>query len=114
MSQKINNTELRRLRNDVPIKDVIYALNIPWEMNDQIFRFICPCCKNLGASLHPNENLTRCFKCQKNFNPIDLTLIHLNKKFRTAINWLQTLSNLMQTEGYKSLISASARNSKMK
>ena len=114
MSQKITDAELRRLRNDIPIKDVVYALNIPWEMHDQIFRFICPCCNNLGACLHPEENLARCFKCLKNFNPIDLTLTHSNKKFRTAVNWLQILSNLMGTKDYQLLINSSAINSKMK
>jgi|APSaa5957512622_1039677.scaffolds.fasta_scaffold146252_1 hypothetical protein len=113
MTQKIDGLELRRLRNDIPIRDVVYALKVPWKMDDQLCRFKCPNCGSLDTSLHPKENLGRCFSCQRNFNPIDLVSTHLGVGFRGAVDWLQRLFNIMQSKEYGLFINAQRRASEM-
>jgi hypothetical protein len=113
MSDRVNAEELTFYRNNMPIREVIYALRIPWRMDDQLCRFQCPSCKGWDSTLHPKENIGRCFSCNRNYNPIDLAEIIDNKGFRTAIEWLRVLRNFMHTEEYSKLITTLACSSQI-
>jgi hypothetical protein len=68
---------LRRIRNDLPMPVTIAALGRagpPSKMSEGFFRFLCPHCSEMLATVNPRNNLAHCFCCQKNINNIDLLL----------------------------------------
>ena len=78
---------LRRLRNDLPMPVTIAALGRegpPAKMSEGYFRFLCPRCGEMRATVNPRNNLAHCFCCKKNLNNIDL-LITLDYDFRSAV-----------------------------
>ena len=86
---------LRRLRNDLPMPVTIAALGRegpPSKMSEGYFRFVCPRCGEMRATVNPRNNLAHCFACKKNLNNIDL-LILLDYDFRAAValltRWLE-------------------------
>ena len=82
---------LRRLRNDLPMPVTIAALGRegpPAKMSEGYFRFLCPYCGEMRATVNPRNNLAHCFCCQKNLNNIDL-LLTLDYDFRSAVTLLQ-------------------------
>jgi DNA primase len=86
---------LRRIRNDLPMPVTIAALGRdgpPSKMSEGYFRFLCPRCGEMRATVNPCNNLAHCFSCQTNLNNIDL-LMTLGHDFRTAVTvleqWLQ-------------------------
>jgi hypothetical protein len=86
---------LRRIRNDLPMPVTIAALGRdgpPSKMSEGYFRFLCPRCGEMRATVNPRNNLAHCFSCQTNLNNIDL-LLTLGHDFRTAVavleQWLQ-------------------------
>jgi hypothetical protein len=112
--QRISSNELTILRNHVPLRDVINLLLVPWKMDDSLCRFECPLCKYFETGLHPKENLGRCFRCQRNFNPIDLVAAHRGDGFRTAVDWLMKIRELMASEGYATIVASQARRCQIK
>jgi DNA primase len=69
---------LRSIRNDLPMKLTIVRLREHGPITKQVdgyFRFQCPACGELRATVNPKNNLAHCFSCKKNFNNIDLMLI---------------------------------------
>jgi hypothetical protein len=82
---------LRRLRNDLPMPATIAALGRegpPAKMSEGYFRFVCPNCGEMRATVNPRNNLAHCFCCQKNLNNIDL-LITLDYDFLSAAALLE-------------------------
>jgi hypothetical protein len=82
---------LRRLRNDLPMPVTIAALGRegpPSKMSEGYFRFLCPGCGEMQATVNPRNNLAHCFWCQRNFNNIDL-LRSLDYDFREAVALLE-------------------------
>ena len=82
---------LRRIRNDLPMPVTIAMLGRegpPSKMSEGYFRFLCPHCGEMRATVNPRNNLAHCFCCQKNFNNIDL-LIALDYDFRSAVALLE-------------------------
>ena len=82
---------LRRLRNDLPMQVTIAALGRdgpPSKMSEGYFRFLCPHCGEMRATVNPRTNLAHCFCCQKNLNNIDL-LMTLDYDFRSAVALLE-------------------------
>ena len=86
---------LRRLRNDLPMPVTIAALGRqgpPSKISEGYFRFLCPRCGEMRATVNPRNNLAHCFCCQKNLNNIDL-LITEGYDFLSAValldNWLK-------------------------
>ena len=68
---------LRRLRNDLPMPVTIAALGRdgpPSKMSEGYFRFLCPHCGEMRATVNPRNNLAHCFTCKKNLNNIDLLM----------------------------------------
>ena len=104
MSSRISKTELIHLRNDIPIRTVLHALLIPWKQDDELTRFYCPLCGNMHSSIHPTENLARCFDCQKNFNPIDLVRAQKKCGFTTAVLWLRVLRQRIGDKCFSEMI----------
>ena len=84
---------LRRIRNDLPMPVTIAALGPdgpPAKRSDGHFRFLCPNCSEMQATVNPRNNLAHCFHCDKNLNNIDL-LLSLGYEFRTAVAVLKQL-----------------------
>ena len=50
------------------------ALRLPSKEIEGFFRFLCPHCGEFNTATNPRTNLTRCFRCQRNFNPIDMVI----------------------------------------
>ena len=86
---------LRRLRNDLPMPVTIATLGRkgpPSKMSEGYFRFLCPGCGEMRATVNPRNNYSHCFTCKQNLNNIDL-LIQLGHDFRSAVcileGWLK-------------------------
>ena len=91
---------LRRLRNDLPMPVTIAALGRdgpPSKWSEGYFRFLCPHCGEMRATVNPRNNLAHCFSCQKNLNNIDL-LITLDYDFRSAAALLERFLNEYQAQ----------------
>ncbi len=82
---------LRRIRNDLPMPVAIAALGRegpPAKMSEGYFRFLCPRCGEMRATVNPRNNLAHCFCCKKNLNTIDL-LITEGYDFLSAVALLK-------------------------
>jgi DNA primase len=94
---------LRRLRNDLPMPVTIAALGRqgpPAKMSEGYFRFLCPGCGEMRATVNPRNNLAHCFSCQKNLNNIDL-LLTLDHDFRSAVALLERWLSRYQAQQAK-------------
>ena len=86
---------LRAIRNDLPMRFTIVQLGRFGpiaKQSDGYFRFQCPNCSELRATVNPKNNLAHCFSCKKNFNNIDLMMIQ-GHEFKPALdilkNWIE-------------------------
>jgi hypothetical protein len=82
---------LRRLRNDLPMRVTIASLGRegpPGKVIEGYFRFCCPNCGEMRATVNPRNNLAHCFCCKKNLNNIDL-LRTLEYDFVAAVGMLE-------------------------
>ena len=62
---------LRAIRNDLPMKLTIIRLGRFGpiaKQSDGYFRFQCPHCSELRATVNPSNNLAHCFCCVKNLS----------------------------------------------
>jgi hypothetical protein len=94
---------LRRIRNDLPMPVTIATLGRegpPSKISEGYFRFVCPYCGEMRATVNPRNNLARCFCCQKNLNNIDL-LLTLDYDFRSAVTLLERWLNQYQQANKK-------------
>ena len=85
---RLSDQHLWSLRNEVPIDDVIRKLDLPAKEVEGYFRFLCPSCSEFHTATHPRTNLARCFRCQQNYNPIDLVMIVRKASFLQAVRYL--------------------------
>jgi hypothetical protein len=64
----------------------------PGKNSEGYFRFLCPRCGEMRATVNPRNNLAHCFACAHNLNNIDL-LLTLDYDFRAAValmeRWLK-------------------------
>ena len=84
---------LRRIRNDLPMPVTIANLGRkgpPSKMSEGYFRFLCPNCGEMRATVNPRNNLAHCFTCKRNLNNIDL-LLELDYDFLSAVTLLERL-----------------------
>jgi len=65
---------LYRLRNEIPVEDLLWGLDRPCKVREGRFCFVCPACRETLTAVNPSANLGRCFRCEENFNPIDLVM----------------------------------------
>ena len=96
----ISEELLRRLRNDLPMAVTIAALGRqgpPSKISEGYFRFLCPHCGEMLATVNPRNNLAHCFCCRKNLNNIDLLLTE-GHDFRSAVALLEGLLEQYQLQ----------------
>ena len=89
MKKRFSADELYDLRNKIPIETVITELlAIPSKISEGYFRFLCPICNEFQTAINPSTNLGRCFRCENNFNPIDLVMRAKGLGFRQSVIFL--------------------------
>ena len=92
MGKRFSSKELYKLRNSIPIHVLIETeLGIPAKISEGIFRFLCPLCNEFQTAVNPKTNLSRCFRCEKNFNTIDLVMTCRSIGFVDSVKYLQTI-----------------------
>jgi len=95
MTNRFSKDKLRRMRNQIPIANLIAdALNVPSKVSEGYFRFLCPICNEFITAINPKTNLARCFRCERNFNPIDFTMVVKRFNFKEAVEYLEDLANI--------------------
>ena len=108
MSKRFNKDELYELRNKIHIEILIEKeLMIPSKMTTNGFKFQCPICYEFQTATSSKTNLARCFRCEKNFNPIDITMISKRIDFVETVKYLKTYKKRMhntQETGRQQLI----------
>ena len=86
-------SQLYTLRNDINVQVLIQqTLHIPSRMIKGCFRFLCPLCNGFDTAVNPKTNLARCFRCEKNFNTIDLVMVVRQMNFVDSVRFLQTIA----------------------
>jgi len=94
MAHRYSKEKLRILRNEIPIAQLISDfLRIPCKVSDGYFRFLCPVCSEFNTATNPKTNMARCFRCEKNFNPIDIVMTVKCCNFREAVELIDGLQN---------------------
>jgi len=89
MVNRLSKELLIKLRNEIPIEELItHMLNVPWKHSEGYFRFLCPICYDFNTAIKRETNLGRCFRCNKNFNPIDLVMAYLGLNFLDTVKFL--------------------------
>ena len=98
MGKRFSSKELYKLRNSIPIYVLIETqLGIPAKISEGVFRFLCPLCNEFQTAVNPRTNLSRCFRCERNFNTIDMVMICRNTDFVSSVKYLQTILNLRES-----------------
>jgi DNA primase len=93
MNNKFSPRELFELRNNIPVDMLIRDhLQIPSKIRDGFFRFLCPLCNEFQTAVNPATNLSRCFRCEKNFNTIDLVMEIKGYGFRESVLFLKQVN----------------------
>lgn len=88
----ISSRKLRDLRNRIPIDRVLVAvLDLPTKRSEGYLRFLCPLCGEFNTATNEKTNLARCFRCRRNFNPIDLLMVTDRCTFLQAVERLSPL-----------------------
>ena len=91
MKNRISDKTLKLLRNNIPIEKVIADVcNIPSKYSEGYFRFLCPLCQEFRTATNPKTNLAKCFRCNENFNPIDMVMAVNNTNFIDTVELLIT------------------------
>ncbi len=95
MGKYFSFRELHELRNSIPIDILIEKeMAIPSKISEGIFRFLCPLCNEFQTAVNPKTNLSRCFRCEKNFNTIDMVMAWQKTGFIDSVKYLQALLKL--------------------
>jgi len=90
--KRFSSNELLKLRNTIPVEILIQnILRVPSKISEGIFRFLCPICNEFQTGINPNVNLVRCFRCERNFNAIDLVMEIQGCGFKESVVFLQRL-----------------------
>ena len=92
MSHTLSKEYLRKLRNRIEIIPLIAdVLQLEFKTHDGRFRFLCPVCHDFDTATHPETNLARCFRCERNFNPIDMVMTVKRYSFMEAVRFLDPI-----------------------
>ncbi len=87
-----SNQQLYTLRNDIAVQILIEkTLRIPCRVIEGCFRFLCPLCNAFDTAVNPKTNLARCFRCENNFNTIDLVMLIRQSNFVQSVRFLQSI-----------------------
>ena len=88
----IRRDNLRELRNMIDFSHLFRRLVWPWKRrNDGVILFVCPECSESETSVNPKTNLARCFRCERNWNPIDFTMAVGRMEFLEAYDYLEEM-----------------------
>lgn len=92
MPKRYSKEFLRMLRNGIPIAILISdLLELPNKVSEGYFRFLCPICSEFNTATNQKTNLARCFRCEKNFNPIDMVMEVKRIGFVDAVEYLNEI-----------------------
>jgi hypothetical protein len=96
MKRRFSAQQLYQLRNFISIDVLIEKkLLIPCKQSEGFFRFLCPLCGEFQTATMKKTNLARCFRCEKNFNTIDMVMLCTNTDFVESVKFLMAyLQNL--------------------
>jgi DNA primase len=89
MTKFFTRHQLYKMRNNIPLTDVLATLEWPHKTRDGRVCFVCPQCSESLTAINPRTNLGRCFRCETNFNAIDLVMLIKNDDFVAAVHFLQ-------------------------
>ena len=89
MTKFFTRQQLYMLRNNIPLADVLSILGWPHKTRDGRVCFVCPHCSESLTAINQRTNLGRCFRCETNFNPIDLVMLIKEYDFVAAVQFLQ-------------------------
>ena len=110
-TKRFSNQELYSLRNKIPVAILIEkALGIPCRTTEGVFRFLCPLCNEFTTAVNSITNLARCFRCEKNFNTIDLVMLIKKMDFVNTIAFLDDYLKSIPTENHPIPESAEDKN----
>lgn len=88
--RRFSKQELFSLRNHIKINNLISdILAMPSKFTDGYLRFCCPLCSEFVTATSSETNLGRCFRCNRNFNTIDLVMLDKKLNFVDAVKFLQ-------------------------
>jgi len=100
MKRRFSDQQLHELRNLIPIDWLIEKQSlIPSKLSEGFFRFLCPLCGEFRTATHAKTNLARCFRCEKNFNTIDMVMLCRNLSFVESVEFLKACRNKLATGG---------------
>ncbi len=112
--RRLSKHELFRLRNSIDIKTLISeTLQIPSKTREGYLRFLCPICLHFDTATKRETNLARCFRCERNFNTIEIVMAAKSLNFIESVRYLQSLlaeDNHSEMTGNKGHVSAQARD----
>jgi hypothetical protein len=92
MSNTLTKEHLRQLRNRIEIIPLIAdVLELIYKTHDGRFRFMCPLCHDFDTAANTNTNLARCFRCRRNFNPIDMVMTVKRYSFMQTVRFLDPI-----------------------
>ena len=92
MNKRYSKEFLKMLRNQIPIATLIAdLLKLPNKVSEGYFRFLCPICSEFNTATNQKTNLARCFRCEKNFNPIDMVMEVKRLGFIDAVEYLNEI-----------------------
>jgi DNA primase len=99
--KRFTQNELFELRNHIPISALIAdRLNIPSKTREGQFRFLCPLCGEFQTATNATTNLARCFRCEKNFNTIDMVMTCENTSFIETVHTLKAYREKLKAAGF--------------
>ena len=105
MKRRFSADDLYDLRNKIPIERLIEeVLSIPVKRSEGFLRFLCPVCNEFQTATNPATNLGRCFRCETNFNTIDITMKVKNIGFVEAATYLKSI--LQANRGLSQLLAS--------
>lgn len=94
----IGAQRLRRLRNDLAVHEVLRdQLGVRVYSEGGYWRFQCPLCHQHDTATSSRTNLARCFRCLRNFNPIDLVMLVHRCGFLEAVRELERIHPAAET-----------------
>jgi hypothetical protein len=90
--RRFSKHELFRLRNSIDINTLISeTLKIPSKTSQAYLRFLCPICLYYDTATKRETNLARCFRCERNFNTIEIVMAARHLNFTESVRYLQSL-----------------------
>jgi len=67
------------------------TLQIPSKTCEAYLRFLCPICSYFDTATKRDTNLARCFRCERNFNTIEIVMATKRLNFIESVKYLQCL-----------------------